>query len=184
LLKLTPLRHANIPPPMALHELTLRGEAIDVSINAAASLIAVLNERAVDVYNYNTKKRKISDPKLSRTFSLPDAWGTPYQVTLSGDMQIAVLTQSSESGVQLYRVDLNGSESSEALIEISPKSADAASLLLANDTDRIFFASPAGQIEHLDSEISHAGPLRLPVFCPWTEVLENEGSVSLLHCNQ
>ncbi|KAI9658531.1 MAG: hypothetical protein M1829_006757 [Trizodia sp. TS-e1964] len=40
--KLTPLRLANIPPPMALHEIVLESAVVDISLNQDGSQIAVL----------------------------------------------------------------------------------------------------------------------------------------------
>lgn len=55
-LKLTPLRLANIPPPMALHELALPGNATDVAVSVldGMTLLAVLFEdRSPHLYEWN-----------------------------------------------------------------------------------------------------------------------------------
>lgn len=64
LLKLTPLRIANVPPPMSLYEITVRGNIIDVALTQ--DRIAILQSDAVDVYAYD---RSGSEYISSQTFN-------------------------------------------------------------------------------------------------------------------
>jgi hypothetical protein len=163
---------------MALHDLMLNYEAIDVSINSSKGLIAVLNNRHVDLYDYSTRKRKISEPKLTRTFSLPDVWGIPYQILLSDNDKIAVLAQEPDTGGQVRIIDLKSMNSHEAIPLTSHQGTDIAIISAAVDTDRLFCGSYSGEVRPLGSEWNHSNSLRLPTFCPWIEVIENEDSVS------
>jgi hypothetical protein len=164
---------------MALHDLELKHEAIDVSVNSKTGQVAVLNNQCVDVYDYGTKKRKISDPKLSRSFSLPQACGTPYQVVLSNDMQIAILTQSTDNAVHLHRVDFNGEIFDEATQEPLLEPVDIASISATVDTDVLYGESSAGKVHFFGTATPYTTSLCLPIFCPWTEVMENQDSASL-----
>lgn len=74
-LKLTPLRIANIPPPMALHELSLEANIIDVavsspSISRSHASIAVLLPGKVEIYRWNLLEQKMQSPYLWTILSL------------------------------------------------------------------------------------------------------------------
>ena len=68
-LKLTPLRLANIPPPMALHEIVLNDNALDILVNIVNSKepfcsIAVLSHSGVSLYQWQLTTRPPKPPAL------------------------------------------------------------------------------------------------------------------------
>ena len=110
-LKLTPLRLANIPPPMALHELSLVSSAVDVAIlepNNSSSIakIAVLMSTDIVVYGWNitVKPTQIPFSLVSQAVSsVKDDKVSAYlhpvnqQIAFSNDGDIMLL-QSCEIG--------------------------------------------------------------------------------------
>lgn len=64
-LKLTPLRLANIPPPMALYELDLCGNAVDVAIATTGdvTMLAVLHQNEVSMYEFLQTKKPLKAPE-------------------------------------------------------------------------------------------------------------------------
>jgi elongator complex protein 1 len=90
-LKLTPLRLANIPPPMAMHLLTLERKAIDVAISESGSRLAVLSDVDLAVYVLDMQKRPVPKPVLQwRSDAFTDYY--PRHVTFIGDEELCVLT--------------------------------------------------------------------------------------------
>jgi hypothetical protein len=164
---------------MALHDLELEHEAIDVSINSKTGQVAVLNHRSVDLYDYSTRKRNISDPKLSRSLLLPQGCGTPYQVVLSNAMQIAILTQTTDNAVHLHRLNLDGEIFDEAAREPLLEPVDIASISATVDTDVLYGETLSGKVQRFGATTSCTASLCLPTFCPWTEVIENQDSAGL-----
>ena len=68
-LKLTPLRTANIPPPMALHELSLESNVVDVAIlepkdSKDLAMVAILMSAGIEVYSWNIIDKPTQFPLL------------------------------------------------------------------------------------------------------------------------
>ena len=90
-LKLTPLRVANVPPPMALHELELEFVAIDAALSMSGTRLAVLSDTDVAIYALDMRKRPVPPPTLLwRTTFSQDC--CPRQVAFIQDDQFFVLT--------------------------------------------------------------------------------------------
>jgi elongator complex protein 1 len=89
-LNLTPLRIANIPPPMSLQRLDIDGKAIDVALSMSGTSLAVLSDTNVAVYAVDLKKRPVPPPTLLwRSTALSRA--CPRHVTFLGDERFCVL---------------------------------------------------------------------------------------------
>jgi elongator complex protein 1 len=92
-LKLTPLRLANVPPPMSLHRLALEQKAVDVAVSASGTLLAVLSNTCLSVYAMDMSKRPVPMPSfLWRSNALEGH--VPRHVAFVGDHQVSVLTDS------------------------------------------------------------------------------------------
>ncbi|KAH7094464.1 elongator complex protein 1 [Paraphoma chrysanthemicola] len=97
-LKLTPLRLANIPPPMALHNLVLQRPALDVAISRSGSRLAVLSNDDLAVYALDMVSRPIPKPALLWR-STTTGSHTSRQVTFVGDEQIFILADNWEEDI-------------------------------------------------------------------------------------
>lgn len=63
-LKLTPIRTANVPPPMAHYELELLENIVDVAFNAENSRIAVLCTSGIAMFDWKINEKTSSEPKM------------------------------------------------------------------------------------------------------------------------
>jgi elongator complex protein 1 len=107
-LKLTPLRIANIPPPMSLHQLTLSQKAIDVAFSVSSTRLAILSEVDVALYTIDLKKQPVPPPALvwrSEAFQ----GLCPRHVAFFGKDQVGVLTDAWEEEESLLWVIGEGS---------------------------------------------------------------------------
>lgn len=77
-LKVTPMRLANIPPPMALHELSLHGKAIDVVVSVidGVTILGVLFKDALSAYEWRLPEDYRTKPALTWTKKTPSTVGT------------------------------------------------------------------------------------------------------------
>ncbi|KAF2127337.1 elongator complex protein 1 [Dothidotthia symphoricarpi CBS 119687] len=92
-LKLTPLRIANVPPPMSLHTLALEQKPIDVGLSSSGTRLAVLSDKDLAVYALDMHKRPLPKPALLwRSDAVQNH--SPRHVNFVGDEQIYVLTDS------------------------------------------------------------------------------------------
>lgn len=90
-LKLTPLRIANVPPPMAFDEIDLQENAIDVVISNDGSEISVLHHNAVSIWSCDYSKRPAQMASLKTVVEItkqdqPDHQILPVQESASGTL--------------------------------------------------------------------------------------------------
>ncbi|RAL64465.1 hypothetical protein DID88_001941 [Monilinia fructigena] len=125
-LTVTPFRVANVPPPMGHHEVTIQSNAIDVSINADASLLAVLHQEGIMVFDLDATKRVAPTPAFSRQFTFESASKTTIyqQITFSGKNEVLALGQG-ETGpvIQGYHFTEIPGEIKEKSLKNNPTSS-------------------------------------------------------------
>ncbi|KAJ2985322.1 hypothetical protein NUW58_g5597 [Xylaria curta] len=63
-LKVTAFRTANVPPPMAMFELSISSAAVDVAFSPANTFMAVLHQHGVNLYEWTTKQQRSLSPRL------------------------------------------------------------------------------------------------------------------------
>ena len=109
-LKLTPLRTANIPPPMSLYELTLEHNAVDIAFNTSCSKMAVLHSESISVFTMNPKHGFRKPPTLifSKSITFDHERGAVQQVVFTGDSSLIYLQSSANGSVLHY---MSGSDS-------------------------------------------------------------------------
>ncbi|KAH0358198.1 IkappaB kinase complex, IKAP component, partial [Aureobasidium melanogenum] len=168
-LKITPLRVANVPPPMAFAELELGANAIDVAVNQSATKIAVLHQHAVSFYGLDYSVRPFQQPKLLRGASM--AGQIPRQVAFSGEDAISVLC--SEPNTQADNI-IELKVSDDEAFESGELSSGASSLFSAVDFSSTCFEDARGGVYELGTAASSSLLAKLPVHCPWTEVWRDD----------
>ncbi|QDS76491.1 hypothetical protein FKW77_005248 [Venturia effusa] len=170
-LKLTPMRTANVPPPMALHELEVGDNIVDVAINSINSQVVVLNRNSIIVYTYGASSKQFSAPELVSKHTLPDDCGTTSQISLCGSDLVAVLThRSNVNEDQLYVWSRESSawsafETGMEHISTISTSSDSKTLCIQTQTGLVLKASSES------GSLQLKGELKLPNFCPWIEVV-------------
>ena len=154
-LKLTPLRLANVPPPMAFHTLALEHKAIDVAVSETGNRVAVLSNHDIALYALDLSKRPIPKPVL--------VWNSnviktryPRHVTFVGDERLFCMTDNwDEEESCLWR-----SEGPE-LLPIGPiiHTTGASSLLSDADFMALYVQFQDGSLHNVDT---HAESTDLP----------------------
>ncbi|MCJ1383067.1 hypothetical protein MMC17_006180 [Xylographa soralifera] len=103
--KLTPFRLANIPPPMALHEVSVLSNIVNAAIYGGGSntKLAVLERNRLSIYQWNLKSKPILAPVLLAFAETAACQGYVQQVVFLDDEQVLVLaTNSFGSTVSLF----------------------------------------------------------------------------------
>lgn len=177
-LKLTPFRSANIPPPMALYEVTVQQSISDVAFSPDTSSIAVLHQGGIAIYRWKINSMSSSAPVVTGRIAFENALEdvAPQQICFNGEGDILTLLQSEPSNpcLQAYgfseetgRVevkDCEGTNFSFSLL-ISPFSQDGVTYLFAQEE--------SGDLLSLTLQ-SSGRPLvsmSLPMFLPWVEII-------------
>ncbi|KAF8476119.1 IKI3 family-domain-containing protein [Kalaharituber pfeilii] len=171
LLKLTPLRNANVPPPMALYDVPIRATPVDIAVCMAADLIAVLRHAGVDILKwYPGKPRVGKTPELTENVITFEVQDHVRQITFVSSSQIAVLMDSYNCCLLRY-FDISSASAKQTGEEKLPQ-----------DTTRIF-PNAYGK-EEIFYTTSHRRAISLnnpsnsvefPTACPWIEAGEING---------
>ncbi|KAJ5812211.1 hypothetical protein N7474_008512 [Penicillium riverlandense] len=107
ILKLTPLRLAGVPPPMAHNELALDSNVIDVAFSKSGTRIAVLMQDHFSVFLWPLKSRPVAVPMLESSYPLSDAsQSRPRQVAFLNENEVYVLKDSSPNTSHIERTAL------------------------------------------------------------------------------
>lgn len=181
-LKLTPLRVANVPPPMSLHTLALLRKPVDVAISKAGNLMAVLSDYDIAIYSLGIDKRPLPKPSLLwRSDAIKDH--CPRHVSFIGDDQIYVLTDRwDEQRSYLWR-----REGEELLTQGPIMEVESVSLLTSSvDLDTLYLQSQNGALHKVSTDEANAELLRtslinkFPSFSAESQIIDIEGQVGYI----
>lgn len=170
-LKITPLRIANVPPPMAFADVNLGVNAIDVAINQSATQFAILHQQGIMLYELNYSVKPAQHPKLLRETSLAEQ--IPRQLAFSGKDDILVLCSQSDTQADSI-VRLNASD--ETTFDSQELTSNAACLFSAMDFGSACFETVDGSVLETTDSSTFSPFAKLPVCCPSVEVWRDEES--------
>jgi elongator complex protein 1 len=174
--KVTPFRTANIPPPMALHELEVRSNATDIAFSSDASLIAVLHQKGIALFEWKGFEISSSLPTLTGqvTFDEDDLIeGIYHHISFTEKSEILAL-QRDASGTSLKRYGFNDDTGrmDEIVSGIAPTSRiSSLSSFTQEGLTHPFVQGKAGDLHSLtfgEHSLSHCN---FPRCLPWTEVV-------------
>jgi elongator complex protein 1 len=169
-MKLTPIRVANVPPPMALHEITLEVEAIDVAVNLSNTKIAVLHRTSFTILSYDP--RISLGPVIERIEDLPISdFVVARQICYKGDDEVLVLMNNLLTNESLVYDCLNQQESqipnSTNVLRLFP-SADYSALFLATED----MVKQVDTLENTTGLLEATTVATIPAPAPWVEVVQ------------
>ncbi|KAL0263264.1 putative elongator complex protein 1 [Diplodia seriata] len=172
-LRVTPLRLANVPPPMALHEVLLESNAIDVAINSSSTLVAVLHESEVCIYRYNISSKEAQDPVLETRFALEDPAAKARQVAFRGDSDIFVLLDNEDIGESVVCYKTTDQEGFTMIPLDSPR---IHTVVASVDYSKFCTMDEGGSVSCIGSDVLD-GPSpvsKFPTKPAWVEVVSHE----------
>ncbi|GAD95521.1 IKI3 family protein [Paecilomyces variotii No. 5] len=106
-LKLTPLRLAGVPPPMAHCEITLDSNIVDVSFSQTGARIAVLTRESFSVFMWSLKSRPVPAPLLESSYPLPEEpESRPRQIAFLRENEVYILNHKSPYQAQIEKTAL------------------------------------------------------------------------------
>ena len=171
MLKLTPLRLANVPPPMALHEIGLEHEVTDVTVDRSNTHVAVLHSTCVTILNYEPKTSATLDPVIERTEVLPISdFIVARQICYKGDDHLLVLMTNLLTNDNLIYDCLSQQESQV------PDGVEVLQLSPSLDHEMLHLTTPAAiqQVESLENPNGYlelSTLTELPITAVWAEVV-------------
>lgn len=177
ILKLTPFRYANIPPPMSRHDTVMEEDLIDVAINSAANVIVTLHKDHFNVFRYKPKT-KITEPKLAGSMQLPTDCKYWYQIELSEEGQIVVLGYIPGDGAKVYSCKVGAQTSFTAILQAA-ETHKPSSLSTFLDGSEIYVHTHNGgcqRVSNPDKQVSPYENLATGQFCPWISLTRIDDS--------
>lgn len=106
-LKLTPLRLAGVPPPMAHNELQLDSNVIDVAFSKSGTRMAVLMDKSFSIFLWPLKNRPVPVPILESSYPLSDApTSRPRQIAILDETEVYILKDSAPGISHIERTTL------------------------------------------------------------------------------
>ncbi|KAK7948231.1 Elongator complex protein 1 [Apiospora aurea] len=174
-LKLTPLRTANMPPPMAMYELQLTSSIVDVAFSPDNAYMAVLHQGGVELYKWQVKGQRSLVPSLVNTSSLSDITSTgiliPRQVSVCDNGNLQLLIQNQYPERRSVQLDATSSQLLRADTTKAGQIYGFASQSQSLDAQCVAQAT-SGKITNVSAERGtvEEQSLRLPVQQPWCVV--------------
>lgn len=179
-LKVTPFRSANVPPPMALYEVSVTQNISDVAFNSDTSSVAVLHLGGINIYTWEINPTSSSPPVLTGHITFKSAPGDsfPQQICFNEDGDILTLCQSDKCKPFLQRYGFR--EETGRVEEKDFDSAQVSFPLLISSFIQDGFTYPFAQGEF--GELVSLGlpfcgkslvAATFPMFLPWVEIFAN-----------
>lgn len=178
-IKVTPFMAANVPPPMALHEITVNSNAADVAFNGDSS-IAVLHQQGISLFEYKNVSASGSPPTLNGRFTFEETESPEsfyQQISFSQNNEILVLQQY-QGGSVIKRYGFN--EDSGRMEEKPQDSPTSMISLLSTFNEggliQPFVQDMSGSLYSLGSGVHSQLPCRFPMNLPWVEIAPRDDS--------
>ncbi|KAK3082365.1 hypothetical protein LTS18_004277 [Coniosporium uncinatum] len=171
ILKLTPFRLANVPPPMALHDVDTKGNIVDVTFNSTGTRVAVLGSINLSVYDCDLAAKPVPTPVLHNDVSLIDLNledSVLRQVAFGPEDIIYVLIRDNVSNRDVvYRYEGDGFN----LIPLPEQHEYITSIIPSNEYRTLVAGFSNGSLRDVTRDPSDVPDLpKLPVSCPWMQL--------------
>ncbi|CZR59702.1 related to killer toxin insensitive protein 3 [Phialocephala subalpina] len=183
MVKVTPFRTANIPPPMALHELEVQYHAIDVAFNADTSLIAVLHGEGIAIFEWKDVATPTASPSLTGrvTFAKADDQQSVYQqICFSGINEVLVLKRS-EQGSLVKQYCFDDDTGRMELVSSEPTSTPVAytlSSIFEEGRAYPYVQGNAGDLHPLTIADQSISRCKFPSYLPWVDISNGDEPIA------
>ncbi|KAH7040468.1 IKI3 family-domain-containing protein [Microdochium trichocladiopsis] len=178
-LKLTPFRTANVPPPMALFELPAPSSILDVSFSPANTYMGLLHTEGFSLYEWKLNGERSLKPVLIGSLDFPKTAGgrtTPLQIFVSETGNVYCLCHNKNSLLRRYVFDSTvGDFTTEDGMYATSLSGFAG--ITQASTRAVLAFDCLGKLHNVADQEDEIFSVRLPSQLPWTQVVDLAGQV-------
>lgn len=163
---------------MALHELNLQQNAIDVAISQHSQHLAVLGRTQVTIHKYEVTSKLVKPPRVLAEHPLPESCEAPVQVAWRGEQEIFVLTH--DAGLNRDAIYLLNTETS-SWTSVDVGMGHTASLFSSQNYNELYIQNSLGLVVAAPPDTKdklEPSSIKLPVLCPWVETVTIADEVS------
>ncbi|KAI5847254.1 IKI3 family-domain-containing protein [Morchella snyderi] len=171
-LKLTPLRIANIPPPMSFREVALGSTPTDVAISPSGSRIAVLRGDCIDLITWQfEKQRLISEPETFQRILELEGFSSYRQISFLDEETLGIVYDEDRSSVlQTISIPHSGPTGSTNTFRL-PHNVTILRLGAIPELVSFFYEDNQGNISlYNPRNYTEDRMCKLPSICPWIQV--------------
>jgi len=178
-LKLTPFRTANIPPPMALFEMTAPSSILDVTFSPANTYMGLLHTKGFSLYEWKLNGKRSIKPVLVGSLEFAkagDARVTPLQIFVSETGNVYCLCHSQSTLLHRYVFDSTvGDFTTEDGIYAGSLSGFAG--ITQTSTRAVLAFDCLGKLHNVAHQEDEILSVRLPSQLPWAQVVDLAGHI-------
>ncbi|TVY55794.1 Elongator complex protein, partial [Lachnellula suecica] len=176
-IKITPFKTANIPPPMALHELSAQSNAMDVAFNADASLIAVLHQDGISVFEFKGVEAASDSPTLAGRVNVVKTGqeNSVYQQICFAENDDVLTLHLNGSNPTLKRFGFD--EDRNGRMEEVPSGPSPSSIIRSlssfcqNGSSHPFVQGNTGDLHSLAFGEPSLAHCNFPIYLPWVDIV-------------
>lgn len=170
---------------MALHEIEIPSNAIDVAINADASAFAILHNQGISLFEWKSTSAASPEPELTARITFEKLYFDSVnfqQIVFGQDSQISALQRCGEEDLVKsfgFNTDSGRLEESKPELETpNPISRIAAlSSFLEDGKPHVFVQGRNGQLHSLENTGSNnIAHISSGIYLPWLEIVPHNGT--------
>jgi hypothetical protein len=180
-LKVTPLRTATIPPPMALHEISFntQGPIVDVAFNNDGSLIGVLHADQVSIVKYDPRSRD-SQLELARSIHFEQYSVRPWQIASVGGTEFHCLVHHDDhnlNSIHAFRNVQSNAEGPHPYLVSEEVLSRYSSIFSRMDRTAVHYANGEGSVTQMRANTSFVPTEKRPPSL-WVDIAGSDDAVS------
>lgn len=168
--KLTPFRTANVPPPMALFEVTVGSSAVDVAFGRQNQSFAVLHGKGVDVFDWPVKNDRWVKPQLRAKIPFVSALTVGLRIACTADSEFRCITYGDESGHSHLSVHTQSDQDTNSTVLDESRHLIATSTIEDESSIESYGQDSNGRLYKLSSQGDHPLPVSFPSQLPFFEM--------------
>ncbi|KAI5794642.1 IKI3 family-domain-containing protein [Pyronema domesticum] len=171
-IKITPMRVANVPPPMALCEASLQQTPVDIAVSPSGKRIVALQHTGIDLVSWSYKP--ISEPVVSSKIATTDGPETYRQACFLDDNTLCLLgdNESGQSVLRCLALDEAGQVERDDFYPYEHIQLDlpCSTLKSTGTAGSVLLQEQCGNVVLYNLEgKTHSPVCKLPGSCPWME---------------
>ena len=175
---LTPFRTANVPPPMALFEVTVAAAVVDVAFGRQNTSFAILHRKGIDIYEWPMKNGRSIKPKLLRQVSSTGPKGNslyvPLRISAVSENKFHFFTYDNSQkftqfALQTQSEDVAIVESSQLLVATSSYEDDFSFEGYGQDN--------SGKLYQISDSSNELLPVQFTTQLPWFEIAKVDDEI-------
>ncbi|KAI1340098.1 IKI3 family protein [Xylariaceae sp. FL0016] len=179
-LKVTPLRTANIPPPMSMFELELPSSVVDVTFSPANTFMAVLHQTGVTIFEWKTRDQRSLRPSQASTlsFSKDESTGSlvPLQIAVAENDSFHFLCYGTGATIHSHNFDRSSGEILSSSNLYAGSMFGFIRLTQASSTD-VLLQDGLGRIHGVVDQQDELYATKFSSQLPWSELVDLAGNV-------